>query len=143
MRKLIALLVTFIVILGISATGFASQPQDTKPIYRFASSAPMITPCYTYTSSIIANLTISGNTANCSGTVDPYSSYNATISVTLYKKNGNRWIYLASWSGSSTNGNTASAGGSHSIGTGTYKVVAYGNVGNGIEHPSASVIKTK
>ena len=60
MRKLITLLVTFTVILGISATGFASPAQDAKPIYRFASSAPMITPYYTYTSSIIANLTLAG-----------------------------------------------------------------------------------
>lgn len=46
-------------------------------------------------------------------------------------------IYLTSWSGSASGGDRASAGGSYTISSGTYKVTTSGNVGSGLEKQSA------
>lgn len=100
-----------------------------------------IKPLYDYTTSITAVLTFSNGKANCYGTLTPSGNEDVTISVTLYKKNGSSWGYVTSWSGSSTGGRTASAGGSVSVERGTYKVVTSGNVG-GFEYPTKTVKKT-
>lgn len=101
-----------------------------------------IAPMYNYTSSITASLTFSGGTAKCSGTLKPSGSYGSTIRLTLYRKDGNAWYYVASWSGSASGASTAVASGSASVGSGTFRLVAVGNVGNGLERPSTAVVRT-
>lgn len=100
-----------------------------------------IMPLYDYTESVTAVLTFSNGKANCYGTLTPSGNESVTLSVTLYKKNGSGWDYITSWSGSSTGGRTASAGGSISVERGTYKVVTSGNV-SGLEYPTAKIEKT-
>lgn len=96
---------------------------------------------YEYTQAIGVSLSFSGGKANCSGYVKPRGSEWASISVTLYKKNGTNWNIVQSWSGNATGGATAAASGSASVSKGTYKVVATGNVG-GKEFPTKSTTKT-
>ena len=103
---------------------------------------PEIMPRYEYTNNISASLSFSGNKATCGGTISPVDSDSVSMTVTLYKKSGTSWSYVDSWSGSSTGGSTASAGGSATVGSGTYKVTVSGNVG-GKEFPTKSVTKTK
>lgn len=106
--------------------------------------ADKITPRYSYTSSITAGLSFSGNTANCSGSVSPSGYDKVSVTVTLYRQNGSSWVYITSWSGSASNGATAAAGGSVSnVSSGTYKVVTKGNVGNGLEYPTKTITRTK
>ncbi|MBR2923726.1 MAG: hypothetical protein IKC28_01745 [Clostridia bacterium] len=109
----------------------------------FAEGENTITPRYSYTSYITAGLDINGSTADCSGTVKPSGNYSVSVTVSLYRQNGSSWDYVTSWYGSSTGGKTAGAGGSVNVGSGTYKVVTRGNVGNGMEYPTKSVIRTK
>ena len=98
---------------------------------------------YTYTSSISASLSFGGSLAYCSGIVTPSGPYDATITVRLYRQDGNNWIFVTSWSGSATGGDPAGAGGSISVSSGTYKVTSYGVIGGGLEYPTASITKTK
>lgn len=101
-----------------------------------------ITPRYTYTGSITVDLSFSGGTAICSGSVTPAASYGSTITVTLYRQEGSSWVYVTSWRGTATGSNKASASGSKYVGTGTFKVVSSGIIGNGLERPSKSVIRS-
>lgn len=101
-----------------------------------------INPRYSYTSWVTAGLSFSGNTANCSGTVSPSGNYSASVTVSLYRQNGSSWVYITSWSGSATGGGTAGAGGSVNVGSGTFKVVTRGNVGNGLEYPTKTITRT-
>ena len=102
--------------------------------------ALIIQPRYSYTNHISAELSFSNGKAICKGRVEPSGDYDVTVTVTLYKKEGANWKYIASWSGSATDGLTASASGSISVERGTYKVVTSGNV-SGLEYPSAKMEK--
>lgn len=107
------------------------------------SDSQSVSPRYSYTASITAGLSFSGNSANCSGTVTPSGYDDVSVTVTLYRQNGSSWDYVTSWSGSAEDGSTAGAGGSVTVGSGTYKVTTRGNVGNGKEYPTKSVTRTK
>lgn len=145
MKKLLALSMVVLLLLGVSSTGFALSPASENFFVRVGENNEgsfIITPFYSHTSAISASLTFSNGKANCSGSVTPSGMESSTITVTLYKKSGSSWNYVSSWSGSATNGKTASAGGSTSVSSGTYKVVAAGNIGGGLEKPSNTVEKT-
>lgn len=131
---MIASILMVLLCLSISAQALAygHNPQPPRPF----------SLQYEMTDMIRAELSFDGGKAVCYGVVRPSDSYNCSITVTLYKKNGSGWDYVDSWSGSATGGQQASAGGSASVGSGTYKVVASGNVANK-EYPSKSVTKTK
>ena len=98
---------------------------------------------YTYTSSITASLSFGSSLAYCSGTVTPSGSDDVSLTVRLFRQEGSSWIFITSWSGSATGGHTASAGGSATVASGTYKVTTYGVIGDGLEYPTASITKTK
>ncbi|MBP3541138.1 MAG: hypothetical protein J6K72_04895 [Clostridia bacterium] len=99
------------------------------------------TRAYQYTDSISASLSVTGGTAYCSGSVDPTGTYSASVTLNLYRQNGSSWTYITSWSGSATGGAKASASGNIYVGSGTFKLVVKGNVGNGLEYPT--ITKTK
>ncbi|MEA5013028.1 MAG: hypothetical protein VB099_00565 [Candidatus Limiplasma sp.] len=132
MKKKIALTLTVFLLLGTAASCLAEI---------------IIIPRYSHTSAITAVLSFSGGNAVCSGSIKPSGSYNASVTVTLYKENGSKWDYVTSWSGSAKNGSEASASGSKSVGSGTYKVTTSGAIkdssGTVLEAPSKSVTRTK
>lgn len=134
-------LLTFMVTLGTNAIAASYPPKLASPYLTEAYSL-VISPRYSYTQTITATLAFDGGKAGCSGAVKPSGNYECTIVVTLYKQNGTKWDYITSWSGSAANGDKAAAGGTVSVGSGTYKVVASANVG-GKEFPSKSVTRTK
>lgn len=96
---------------------------------------------YTYTQDAHVSLTFAGGKAVCSGTIIPDGSYDATITLSLYKKGSNGWSYITSWTGRATGGAKAIASGSTTVSHGTYLLEARGNVG-GLEYPVAQVIRT-
>lgn len=128
LKNLVIFFLCFVQLFSATVTAFAEENT--------------ITPRYAYTANIVATLSFSGGTANCSGSVLPSGSYYATITVTLYRQNGSSWDYVTSWYGSASNGGTAAAGGSVYVGSGTFKVVAKGNIGNGLERPTNTVIRS-
>ncbi len=104
---------------------------------------------YVHTNYIRAILSISGGTAECSGSIQPASDCSTSILVVLYRSvDGSIWTEIASWSGSAGVGGTASAEGSKALSSGyQYKVTAYGTVRNSsnviVESPTkTSTIKS-
>ncbi|MEG1093248.1 MAG: hypothetical protein RSE38_18060, partial [Acinetobacter sp.] len=143
MKRITAFLV-FLMFMGTLGTNAIAAPYPPKLASPYLADSYSLTmsPRYSYTQTITATLAFDGGKAHCSGAVKPSGDYDCTIVVTLYKQNGTNWNYVTSWSGSATGGDKASAGGAVSVGSGTYKVVASGNVA-GKEFPSKSVTRTK
>jgi len=83
---------------------------------------------YSETRKISAALSIKGNVATCYGTVAPLTNQDCTITVTLYKKDGTKWVKIKTWSGSAFGGQSAVVNKRQRISRGTYKVVAVGKV---------------
>lgn len=131
--KKVSILVVLLVSLALVLIGVTALAQGNDN---------QIQPRYSYTTAIGAGLEFSGRTAICEGFVTPTYTDNVSLTVTLYRQNGSDWDYVASWSGSATGGATAGAGGSVTVGTGTYKVTTRGNVG-GKEFPTKSITRTK
>ncbi len=144
MKKITSFLMALALMTTLAQTALAASayPSTMANPYQDTVYPLIISPRYSYTQSITAALSFSGGQAHCSGSVLPSGSYNCSITVTLYKQNGSDWDYVTSWSGSATGRDKAAAGGSTSVGSGTYKVVASANVG-GKEFPSKSVTRTK
>ena len=140
-RKIILFALIVAILCSVSTTsiqtiGYAANAEDSVKVKLYEEPER-----YDYTQAIGVSLSLSGGKANCSGYVKPRGSEWASIRVTLYRKNGSNWTYIQSWTGSATGGVTASASGSVSVSQGTYKVVAFGNVG-GKEFPTKSITKT-
>jgi len=146
MKKTVAILILVSLLAGIPMNGMAEATGLEAPEYQVfleQASDSIITLDYAYTYSVTATLSFSNGKANCSGSVTPSGTDSVSVTVTLYQKNGSSWNTVTSWSGSSTNGHQAAAGGSISVEDGTYKVKTAGNVGNGKEKPTKSVTRTK
>jgi len=146
MKKNVLVLALIALLIVVPMICFAEATDQDTPDYQSSVTQTLdaqITPFYTYTSSVTATLSFSNGKANCSGSVTPSGTDSVSLTVTLYKKNGSSWNAITSWSGSSTGGHQASAGGSISVEDGTYKVKTAGNVGNGKEKPTKSITRTK
>ena len=142
-KKVISLLLSLLLMVSLSASALATDAfSGTTCNTLEVKTTPDISLRYSYTTSISASLSFSGNTAYCKGSVLPRGSYNVSVTVTLYKQNGNAWSYVASWSGSSSGGSQAVATGTASVTSGTYMVMVRGNVGGGLEYPTKSVTRT-
>lgn len=144
MEKIKVLLMVSMVVLVVSIEACAKAQTDvvtTEQIAACFADTPTIQPRYSYTNKAVAELSFSGGKANCGGYVQPSGKYDTSVTVTLYKKNGTKWDYITSWSGSATGGHMAIASGSITVSRGTYKVVTSGNVQN-LEYPSAKIERT-
>lgn len=97
---------------------------------------------YQNTQSVLASLSIKGRTATCYGKVTPQGTQDCSLSLTLYRKNGSRWVAVQTWTQSAQQGASASLKKTKSIGFGTYKVTAVGNVDGEVVSVD-SVEKTK
>lgn len=127
----ILLVFSVLLILTCSYASAAHFPEDS------------VSPRYTYTESITASLSFDGNYAICSGSITPSFTHDTSIAVTLYQLVGTHWVSIGSWTGSSSDGLKASAGGRCFVAdSGTFKVIATGNVG-GLESPSKSITRVK
>ena len=146
MKKIVLLLGIVAVMFGIASVGLAESREQQMPYMEqmdVHDTTGNIGLRYVYTNQVFAYLSFSGDTAYCGGSVNPSGQYGTTVRVSLYKRNGSVWSFIKSWSGSATNGNTASASGTVTVSAGTYKVTTRGNIGGGLEYPSTSVTKTK
>ncbi|MBQ8555407.1 MAG: hypothetical protein IJ438_05965 [Clostridia bacterium] len=59
----------------------------------------------------------------------------------MFRQNGAGWTLVAYWEGSATGGDFAHAGGRVYVGSGTFQMTVWCNIGDK-EFPSDSVIKT-
>lgn len=141
-KKLVAMLLA-LQVMGVQVN--AEIPESALQMMPYAQDVGTgiadVQPRYEYTQNVLAYLTINGGQAVCSGYVLPNTQCDATVSVALYKQTGDTWRVVAFWSGSSTGGKRAIAGGTVTVEHGTYKVVTVGNVSN-LEYPKAECIKT-
>ena len=72
---------------------------------------------------ISAAIKLTGNTAKCIGDIALKNGYSGTLTVTLQRKNGNSWVYVASWTGSVPTGGSKTIVGTKSLSVhGTYRV---------------------
>lgn len=125
-HKLISLLLTVILLLvqGIACT----ESLETSESEQFPSR-------YQAIAQISAALKITGNTAKCIGDVTLKNGYSGTLTVTLQRKNGNSWVYVASWTGDVPTGGSKTIVRTKSLSThGTYRVKV--NLVSGVENES-------
>lgn len=97
----------------------------------YSSQAWEITPFYTHTEEIAADLSVSGGTATCAGRlVLKSSNHSGSVIVRLQQKNGNNWMAFGYWGGtSSPPGKIAFASGTKALVHGyTYRVVVIGKI---------------
>lgn len=70
---------------------------------------------YQTVAQISAALSITGNTAKCTGRVSLQDTYTGTLIVTLQRKNGNSWVNVKSWSGNVPAGGSKKVEGTYSL----------------------------
>ncbi|MGI6215833.1 MAG: hypothetical protein ACOYIT_08215 [Christensenellales bacterium] len=87
---------------------------------------------YSHIYDIIADLSIVGSTARCSGYVRPSSNTSSSkVVVKLQKQVNGLWKTIKSWSGNAVSGGRAQAGGEYTVNTGyKYRVVTKATVMN-------------
>ena len=93
MRRIIAILLSLVMTLGMGITAYADPEEDTPVDVE-------IIEDYQYTNKISSDMSISNNTASCKSVVRGDSSLatKVVITQTLQKKSGNSWTYVTSWS---------------------------------------------
>ena len=115
----------------------------TSTVAAPAGSADVITPCYTYISTIDAGLSITGSTASCYGWVASASSYDISIRMTLMRWNGSIWVTVKYWTGTGSGVIGATLNKTYSLTiSGDYKIIVLGKIldedGNVLESASRS-----
>lgn len=100
-------------------------------IVNVASVEEGIMPCYSYTSSIAASLSISDGVAKAAGKITPEDSQHTSITVRLQRKSSSgTWSTISTWTGSNAGGKSE-AGGTKSLTSGyDYRVYVTGKVYN-------------
>lgn len=98
----------------------------TMGISAFASDDVM--PCYTYTSTVSASLSISSGTATAKGSIVPYNSRPTSVKVQLQRYSDGQWSTISTWKDSDTGG-VSSAGGTKTVTSGySYRTFVTGYV---------------
>jgi hypothetical protein len=130
MRKMLIPIIALILIASIPMQAMAATGSTTDTI--LDEGEQQLSVMFVHTNLISANISITGNSADCSGIVLPASGCSASIRLVLYRSaDGNKWSQVASWSGSAGEGETATASGSKTLSSSyQYKVTAYGTVRN-------------
>jgi len=87
-----------------------------------------IMPTWTHTTRIISDVTFSGRTATCTGSISALTGATISATLTLYKQNGSSWDYVTSWSKTSSTA-FLSFNETHTVNSaGTYRTVISGTV---------------
>jgi hypothetical protein len=130
LRKILFPVIALILIASIPLQAMAASGYAT--VVDLNDNKQQFSVMFIHTNYIRAILSISGTTAECSGSIQPASDCSASILVVLYRSvDGSSWTSMASWSGSAGVGGTASASGSKTLSSGyQYKVTSYGTVRN-------------
>lgn len=88
-------------------------------------------PLYSDTGKAEASLSISGGSAECAGRIKPNAGQNANITMRLQQKKDGRWTNIATWTGSATDGKTASLSKTKSVAKGyDYRLYVSGTIKN-------------
>ena len=80
-------ILTFLLIFTIMASVVSVHAADAIPV----------TPSWANTMGITCDVTFSGRTAACSGSIEALPGATISATLTLYKKNGTAWDYVTSW----------------------------------------------
>ncbi len=115
-KRLMAMLTLAVLLFTNPAPSFAAERRSE------------ISPAYSYTKKVSATLSISTEgIATCGGSVKAMASSRISLTMTLYKKAGNVWSKVTSWSTSGT-GITLKLQKTYAVSKGTYKVAVAGTV---------------
>ena len=116
MKRIITLGILFFVVTTTLTASFAIETEPFEP--------PIDIDDYSLTSSITASLSINGGIATCLGDVSAiHAGSSCSVSARLQKQQTNgTWKTIKTWSSSGTN--HASAGGTHTVSSGSYRVKA-------------------
>lgn len=116
MKRTLTLIVALFTVISILTMSLAIETEPFEP--------PIDIDEYTLTNIISASLGISGGIATCSGQTSAiYFGSSCSVSARLQKQQTNgTWKTIKTWSSSGTN--HASAGGTHTVSSGSYRVKA-------------------
>jgi hypothetical protein len=116
-KNFYACLAVFLCLINVAGTAAIAEPR-VSPLR------------YSHIDGIIADLSIVGSTARCSGYVRPSSSANSSkVVVKLQQQVNGSWKTIKSWYGNAVSGGRAQAGGQYNITKGfKYRVVTKGTV---------------
>ncbi len=134
MRRIIAIMLSFVMTLGMSTTAFADPEEETPVVIE-------ITEDYLYTNKISSDLSISNHTATCKSVVRGDSSLatKVVITQTLQKKNGNSWTYVTSWSKTFNTWYAIYTTSKSSLSSGTYRLKTVAKVYSGNNYETITV----
>lgn len=126
MKKFISMSILAFMTLFLAVPAYAANGTPNAGIQE------VITPQYTYISTLIPGLSIdSSGKATCSGMASAYNSSHTTrLTVELQKSNAGGWSTIKSWSASSTGTYVADVHEDYYVVRGTYRVCATAKVYN-------------
>lgn len=95
---------------------------------------------YVNTLDVAASLYITNGSATCTGWITPYGTHSCSLTLRLYKKNGNTWTKITGWSTNTTGGEQAYLCRSATVGLGTYKVLLTGSVDGEVVSITSNIV---
>lgn len=99
-NRILSIILAVTILVGVSVPVSAKQP-ETSYVYTCIEGQP--TPRYTYTSMVIASISLDGQLATCSAGVEVYNDRNFSYVMSIQQSaNGYSWKTLKSWSGTGT-----------------------------------------
>ena len=134
MKKLLALLVSFVMVCG-GGISVCAEPQLSTPV------EGEFTEYYKYASKVYNSMTISNKTASCRSTILG-SSDNITkvvVSHTLEKQSGKWWIDVASWTKTFNTNTAVYLTSKSSLSSGTYRLKTIAKVYNGSDYETITI----
>lgn len=135
MRRIIAILLSFVMTLGMGITAFA-EPEEETPI------DIGIIEEYQYTNKISSDLSISNHTATCKSVVRGDSSLATKVVVTQTLQetfDGCTWYYIDSWSKTFNSWYAIYTTSKSSLSSGTYRLKSVAKVYSGSNYETITV----
>lgn len=135
MRRIIAILLSFVMTLGMGVTAFA-EPEEEMPI------DIEIIEDYQYTNKISSDMSISNNTATCKSVVRGDSSLATKVVITQTLQQtfgGCSWYYVDSWSKTFNFWYAMYTTSKSSLSSGTYRLKTVAKVYSGNNYETITV----
>lgn len=134
MKRIFAILLSFVMSLGIGISAYALPEEETPIDIGFVDE-------YSYTDKISSDMSISNKTATCKSVVrgDTSLATKIVITQTLQKKSGNSWTYVTSWSKTFNSWLAIYTTSKSSLSSGTYRLKTVAKVYSGNSYETITV----
>ncbi|MBQ8966958.1 hypothetical protein [Ruminococcus sp.] len=134
MKRILAILLSFVMSLGMGISAYALPEEETPIDIEFVDE-------YSYTDKISSDMSISNNTATCKSVVrgDTSLATKIVITQTLQKKNGNSWTNVTSWSKTFNTWYAMYSNSKSSLNSGTYRLKTVAKVYSGNNYETITV----